>query len=174
MKKFKEDRALIIITILSFTINLLSLFGILLEPNSFLQLMLFRLGDTMSLLGSITAGLYVGSKGQNVASSGFIMLGIVHGISAGASGFSSINIEATAILIIPLTPAFLLMLRCTIFPNWLRWYGLLTVIPFSAVFYRVACGMEFFHWTLALAYILLAVLEIIWAGYLWIDLKKNK
>jgi hypothetical protein len=40
-----------------------------------------------------------GAKGLHVAATALAMLGIVHGISAGASSLSSVNVEATASMI---------------------------------------------------------------------------
>ncbi len=100
-------------------------------------------------------------------------LGIVHGVSASASGLSSINVEATANVIMPMVPAFVLLMWCTIFPLWIRLGSVALAIPFGTVFYRTIAGLDFFHWTLGLAYGSLATMELLWAACLWRDFKKH-
>jgi hypothetical protein len=164
-----EVRALVVITLVAFGVNAASLLAMVLEPNSLPQLFAFRVGDTAALVGCVAAGRYVGHRGLHVAAAAFAMLGIVHGISAGASGLTAINVESTANIIVPMIPAFLLMSTCRLFPAWLRWAGVALVIPFSTVYYRVATGLEFFHWTLVVAYSSLGIVEVLWSVALWRD-----
>lgn len=174
MKGSREVKALVAIIAIGFGLNLLSLVGNALEANSLAQLLVFRIGDTAAMMGCIAAGRYVGGKGLHAAATAFAMLGIVHGISAGASSLSSINVEATASMIIPMIPSLILLLWCSIFPLWTRIGGVLLAIPFAAIFYRVVHGSPFFHWTVYLAYGLLAALEMSWAVLLWKDSSRQR
>lgn len=174
MTKVDEVKALVVITVAGFAVNALSLVGLLFEGNSLPQLLSYRVGDTAALMACATASRYVGAKGLHVAASAFAMLGIVHGISASASGLSSINVEATANVIMPMVPAFVLLMWCTIFPLWIRLGSVALAIPFGTVFYRTIAGLDFFHWTLGLAYGSLATMELLWAACLWQDFKNNE
>jgi hypothetical protein len=172
MTNVKELKALVVITAVGFAVNALSLAGFLFEGNSLPQLLSFRIGDTAALMACAAASRYVGIKGLHVAASAFAMLGIVHGISAGAVGLSTINLDATASLIVPMVPAFVLLMWCRAFPLLIRVASVALVIPFGVAFYRAVTGLSILHWTLALAYGSLAAMELLWAACLWRDFNR--
>ncbi len=167
----RETRLLVQIVLIGFALNALSWAACFFERNSLAQLVSFRIGDTAALMGCLAASRYVGNRGLQTAAVGFGMLGIVHGVSASAAGLTSVNAETNANMIVPMVPAFVMMLGCRIFPTWLRLAGLGLVIPFGWLFYRIAARHDYFDWTLFLAYGLLVIVEVCWAAFIWRDFR---
>jgi len=136
--------------------------------GSHAQLVSYSINDTLALAACVLAGRYVGSRGNHVAAAGFVMMGIVHGISAGGIGSSGISLDSVR-LVIPLLPSIVFIAWCTLFPVWLRIVGMISIMPFIAMYWRVFHGLEYDHWTTYLAYVLLAIVEIVWGVYLVVD-----
>jgi hypothetical protein len=118
------------------------------------------------------AGRYTGLRGQHVAASAYILLGITHGISLAALSKAGINIDRESTMAMPMIPALVFMFWCNLYPFWLRLSGLLPAICFSLVYMNVHLGDTFLGWTLYLGYATLQIIELIWGVFLYRDWKK--
>jgi hypothetical protein len=58
---------------------------------TFAQLLSYQITSALAIAGSVMAGRYIGMRGQHLAASAYILLGITHDISLAALGRSSIN-----------------------------------------------------------------------------------
>ncbi len=94
------------------------------------------------------AARYTGMRGQHVAASAFILLGITHGISLAALGKAGINAEREATMIMPMIPALLFMFWCNLFPMWVRVMAIIPSILFTLVYVNVHAGDAYLGWTL--------------------------
>jgi len=56
------------------------------QPASVAQMLLYQVGNACAISGSVMAARYTGLRGQQVAASAYILLGITHGISLAALG----------------------------------------------------------------------------------------
>jgi hypothetical protein len=145
--------------LLAFAVGLV---GSMLEQNSYVQLLMFQVGDACGITSSVIAARYIGLRNQQVAASAFILMGITHGISLAGAGVESLNQEKSITLILPMVPAMLLMLWCTMFPMWLRVIALLPALLFVIVYARVLSGLPYFDWPTTAAYVLWNMVEVCW------------
>ncbi|MEZ5014782.1 MAG: hypothetical protein R2794_10870 [Chitinophagales bacterium] len=157
-----EIKNLVHVGMYCFVVSLvIGLVGSLFDAGSRHQVLLYSINDTLALAGCVLIGRYVGIRGQHIAASGFVMLGIVHGISAGSSIEGGINLESVR-LVIPLIPSVLLIAWSKVFPNWLRILGIISAIPFIILYYS-AWSQGLFNVEIAtISYVLLALVEIAW------------
>lgn len=144
------------------------------EQNSYLQLLLFQMGDAAGVTASVVAGRYVGLRGQQVAASAFILMGITHGISFAGAGVESLSTEKSITLIMPMIPAMALMTWCTLFPRWLRVAGLSPAVLFTIVYIRVLSGADHFDWPAVTAYSLWNMTEVVWAAFILRDVRRSE
>src|SRR5690349_251456 len=101
-----ENTSLVVIVAVCYAANwLLGVAGFFCSPTSVLQLCLYQVGSACAIAGSVMAGRYVGLRGQQVAGSAYILLGITHGISLGALGRASINVDRGMTMVLPMIPA---------------------------------------------------------------------
>lgn len=76
-----ESKSLVYIVLIGFALNLLlGWIGVLYEHGSLQQTVLFQIGNAFAISASVMAGRYTGLRGQHVAASAYILLGITHGI----------------------------------------------------------------------------------------------
>ena len=112
-----EARSLTWITLAGYAVALgAGTVGAMLKQDSYLQLLLFQTGDAAAITASVLAGRYVGLRGQQVAASAFVLMGITHGISLAGSGVDAVNFQKSIMLIMPMVPAMALMTWCALFP----------------------------------------------------------
>ena len=143
--------------------------GYFCEPSSVVQLFLFQVGSAFAVSASVMAARYTGLRGQHVAASAYILLGITHGISLGALGRASINVDRGMTMVMPMIPALVFMFWCDLYPKWLRLAGIVPIGLFTLVYINVHRGVPYFSWPLNAGYAALQILEVIWAVYLWRD-----
>jgi hypothetical protein len=91
-----------------------------------------------------------------------------------AIGFDHFIVEKGATVIMPMIPAFILILWCSLFPKWLRVAIFLTISVFVYQYIRVINGGTFYALPLNLGYVGWHVVEISWAVYLFKDWQKQK
>ena len=73
-------------------------------------------------------------------------------------------------LVVPLVPTLIMMWWCDLLPKWSRVLGLLLIIGFAYMYYRmVFLKITGIHWSAMLSYLLLGLLELVWGVYLWKD-----
>jgi hypothetical protein len=167
-----ELRSLVYFVLVCYTANLtFSIVGVASVPKSTLQLLLYQLSSAFAITGSVMAARYIGIRGQHVAASGCILLGITHGVGMASLGMASINVDRGALIFMPMMPALVSMFWCTLLPFWLRLAGTIPFAFFLVVYVTVRMGGEFYSWPLNFAYGTLQVLEVIWSVYFYRDWK---
>src|SRR6188768_3592469 len=119
-----ENKSLVYIILWGFIINLFfGWLGFFLEQGSSEQLLLYQIGNACAISASVMAARYTGLRGQQVAASAYILLGITHGISLAALSREGIHVEKEATMAMPMIPALLFMFWCRLYPSWLKILG---------------------------------------------------
>jgi hypothetical protein len=169
-----ENKSLAFITFYSYSLNLIfSGIGFLCTASSKEQLILYQISNAFAITACVMAGRYTGLKGQQVTASGFILLGITHGISLGALSRSSINVDRGMTMLMPMIPALVSMFWCHLFPRWLRILSLIPILFFMLSYIYVEMGQSYYDWPLNLGYGTLQIIEVLWGIYLVRDWKQN-
>src|SRR5690349_14435772 len=92
-----ENKSLVLITLFGYIGNILfGWLGVLFEHGTTLQVLLFQIGNAFAIAACVMAGRYTGLRGQHVAASAYILLGITHGISLAALSSTGINADREA------------------------------------------------------------------------------
>ena len=87
-----ENKSLALIILLSYLLNMIFGWGgFFCENFSYLQLLFYQIGCAFAISASVMAGRYTGLRGQHVAASAYILLGITHGISLAALNRTGID-----------------------------------------------------------------------------------
>lgn len=90
----KETKLLLMIMAVGYSINFLfGLTGSFFSQNSYPQMTLWQVGDSMAIMASVLANRYIGSRGQNIAAAGFTLFGIAYGVSFASSAINAVNEE---------------------------------------------------------------------------------
>ena len=169
-----ETKSLVVIIAVCYSSSLLFGWSGTLQPAaSFAQLLLFQIGNALAISASVMAGRYTGLRGQHVAASAYILLGITHGISLAALGRSSINAERGMTMVMPMFPALVFMFWCDLYPRWLRIAGIVPVVFFTMVYIYVHRGSPYMSVVLNAGYATLQILEVAWAYYLIRDWRRT-
>jgi hypothetical protein len=169
-----ENKSLVLTVGIAYSLNFLfGWIGFFYPDNLSAQLLLYQVGNAFAISGSVMAARYVGLRGQHVAASAYILLGITHGISLAALSKSGINVDREATMAMPMIPALLFMFWCNLYPMWLRLFALIPSICFLLVFVNVHLGDTFLGWTLYIGYATLQITEVIWGIYIYKDWKEN-
>ena len=120
-----ENKSLVIIILISYGFNLLlGWIGFFLPHFSREQLVFYQVGNAFAISASVMAARYTGIRGQHVAASAYILLGITHGISLAALSKEGINIDRESTMAMPMVPALIFMFWCSLYPFWLRVFSL--------------------------------------------------
>lgn len=165
-----ELKSLVYFVLICYIANLIfSIAGVASVPRSTLQLLFYQLSSAFAITGSVMAARYIGIRGQHVAASGCILLGITHGVGMGSLGVASINVDRGALVFMPMMPALVAMLWCTLLPLWVRVAGMIPFAFFLLVYVTVRMGGEYYSWPLNFAYGSLQVLEVTWSLYIYRD-----
>lgn len=170
----KENHLLIIFISIGYLTNFsMGILGTLFPFESFEQMTCWQIGDSMAIMASVLASRQVGARGQQLASPGYILLGIAYGVSFASSSISAINEEKMATVLLPLLPAIVLISFCRIYPGWLRWGSLLIFIPFFYMYRNVINGTySNENLSNALAYSGIQLLGVLWVVFIWKDYKQ--
>ncbi len=169
-----ESKSLVYFILISYILNLLiGALGFVMADTSKTQLFLYQVGNAMAITASVMAGRYTGLKTQHVTASGFILLGITHGISLGALSRTGVNADRGITMIMPMMPALVSMLWCDLFPRWLRIFSMVPILFFTLTYIKVESGESYFNWPLNLGYGSLQIIEVLWAIYLFKDWKNK-
>jgi hypothetical protein len=169
-----ENKSLVYIILLGYIFNLFfGWIGILFEQGSGLQMLLYQVGNAFAISACVMAARYTGLRGQHVAGSAYILLGITHGISLAALSKIGINPDREATMAMPMIPALIFMFWCNLYPLWLRLSGIVPIIFFVLVYANVHSGETFLGWTLYLGYATLQINELLWGIFLFKDWRKN-
>ncbi|MBK9106896.1 MAG: hypothetical protein IPM92_00575 [Saprospiraceae bacterium] len=167
-----ENKSLVFLAAIGFFLNAaLGLRGYTLPQMSYQQLLCFQMADASAIMAAVVAARYVGIRSEHVAASGFILLGITHGISLSSAGVDSFNEERGILMIMPMIPTFILLHWCTLFPKWLRLAGLFPAASFLYLYVHVISGGAYYDTPLVLGYITWLFIELCWAYYLIKDWK---
>lgn len=173
-KAATESKRLVLIIVIAYAFNLfLGWLGFFLSTSSGIQLVLYQVGNAFAISASVMAARYVGIKGQHVAASAYILLGITHGISLAALSRAGINIEREATMAMPMIPALIFMFWCNLYPLWIRLLSLLPCICFAMVYVNTHLGESTIGWTLYTGYATLQIIEMLWGIYLFLDWRKS-
>jgi hypothetical protein len=165
-----EYKSLVSITLIGYIGNLLlGWIGFFYPHGSSGQLVLFQLGNAFAITASVMAGRYTGLRGQHVAASAYILLGITHGISLAALSKAGINAEREATMAMPMIPALLFMFWCNLFPRWLHVVTVIPSICFTLIYIDVHLANSILGWTLYAGYATLQICEVLWGYYLFKD-----
>ena len=175
-KQIPEITILLILMTTGYVLNLvLGITGSMYPPNSFTQITLWQIGDSMAIMASVLAGRQIGARGQNIAAAGFTLLAIAFGISFAASTFSSVNEEKLATIILPLVPALILISFCRLFPLWLRIGSLAACIPFYFIYINVLENTyDPSNMSNAIAYTGIQILGVLWSVFIFLDHTKQQ
>lgn len=168
-----ENKSLVVIILAGYILNLLfGWIGIQFVHGSSNQMLVFQIGNACAISASVMAGRYTGLRGQHVAASAYILLGITHGISLAALSKAGINADREASMAMPMIPALIFMFWCALYPMWLRLLAVIPTILFTLVYVNVHTGDTYFGWTLYSGYGALQIIEVLWGIYIFIDWKK--
>ncbi len=168
-----ENKSLVLIIIVGYIFNLLfGWIGILFSQGSTEQILLFQVGNAFAISASVMAARYTGLRGQHVAASAYILLGITHGISLAALSKSGINVDREATMAMPMIPALIFMFWCNLYPVWLKVSACIPIILFILFYVNVHLGNAYLGWTLYSGYAALQIIELIWGIYLFMDWEK--
>lgn len=175
MNQNRDTQLLVLIIIIGYLVNfILGFVGACFETNSYLQILLWQIGDTGGITASILASRYVGSKGFHLSAASFNMLGIVYGISFGSFSFTQLNADKMATLLIPMIPAALLVSLCKLFPLWTRVLAVLICIPFFIMYVNIISGSyESTNWINYVSFSGIQLLGIIWSFYIYKDYRAS-
>ena len=171
-----ETQSLVVIIAVCYAGNIVFGWGgsFLFAENSWQQLLYYQVGNAFAISASVMAARYTGLRGQHVAASACILLGITHGISLGALGRTSINVDRGITMVLPMIPALVFMFWCDLFPKWVRAAGLIPIAFFMMVFINVHQGIGYRSWSLNGGYASLQILELVWAVYFYRDWKRQR
>jgi len=173
-KSDSESKALVVIIAVCYSGNLLfGWAGYFCEPTSVVQLLLYQVGAAFAISASVMAARYTGLRGQQVAASGYILLGITHGISLAALGRASVNVDRGMTMVMPMIPALVFVFWCDLYPKWLRAAGVIPIALFTLVYINVHLGVPYFSWPLNTGYATLQILEMVWGVYLVMDWQRS-
>ena len=169
-----EYKSLAYIILIGYGLNLLfSWIGFFCVAGSTAQMLHYQIGNAFAISASVMAGRYIGLRGQQVAASACILLGITHGISLAAISTTGINPDREMTMAMPMIPALIFMFWCSLYPMWLRLLGVIPSILFALVYTHVHLGDSNFGWTLYSGYATLQVIEVIWGIYIFIDWRQE-
>ena len=169
-----ENKSLIYIICIAYFFNLVfSIAGHCYRDNPHYLVLLYQIGNAFAISASVMAGRYIGLRGQQVAASACILLGITHGISLAAISTTGINPDREMTMAMPMIPALIFMFWCSLYPMWLRLLGVIPSILFALVYTHVHLGDSNFGWTLYSGYATLQVIEVIWGIYIFIDWRQE-
>jgi hypothetical protein len=170
-----EMKSMVVITAVGFAFNILfGIIGFLLPAVSLGQLLCFQMGDAASIMAAVIAARYTGLRGEHIAASAFILLGITHGISLASSGLQSFNVDRGVTVIMPMVPSFILLCWCSLFPVWLRVAIVIPLFLFAYEYISVINGGTYFSLPLIFGYVSWMILEILWSVFLVKDWKQQK
>lgn len=170
-----ENKSLVLIILVGYILNFVfTLIGYQYSHNSNLELLHYQIANAFAISASVMAGRYTGLRGQHVAASAYILLGITHGISLATLSKAGINADRGTTMVIPLIPAFVFIFWCSLYPVWLRVLGLIPILLFALVYIKVQSGESYFGWSLSSGYASLQIIEVIWGIYLYRDWRSNK
>jgi len=169
-----ENKSLVLITLIGYIGNIVfGWIGALFIHGSSPQILLFQIGNAFAISSSVMAGRYAGLRGQHVAASAYILLGITHGISLAALSSTGINADREATMAMPMIPALIFMFWCDLFPKWLRFLALIPSLFFITIYTNVHLGDKFLGWSLYMGYATLQINEVLWGFYMYRDWKKG-
>jgi hypothetical protein len=169
-----ENKSLAFIILYCYILNIsLGWIGFFFPNGTSIQLVLYQIGNAFAISASVMAGRYTGLRGQHVAASAYILLGITHGISLAALSTEGINVDRESTMAMPMIPALVFMFWCNIYPLWLRVSALLPAVCFTMVYMNVHLGNTSLGWTLYFGYATLQIIEVAWGVYIFRDWKKN-
>jgi hypothetical protein len=170
-----ENKSLVFITAIGFLLNFLfGLIGFSLPEKSYSQLLFYQMADAAAITSSVIAARYTGIRGQHVAASAFILLGITHGLSLASSGIEDFHVEKGITIIMPMIPSLILLCWCTLFPVWVRLFAFIPMTLFVYVYYDVVNGGEYYDTPIRIAYLTWMIVENLWSVYLIVDWHKQK
>jgi len=170
-----ENKSLALIILLSYLLNMIFGWGgFFCENFSYLQLLFYQIGCAFAISASVMAGRYTGLRGQHVAASAYILLGITHGISLAALNRTGINADRGVTMVMPMIPALIFMIWCNLYPVWLRLAGLIPSLFFILVFINFHRGESYFGWALYSGFATLQLIELIWGIYIYKDWKQSE
>src|SRR6187551_50865 len=170
-----ENKSLVLIILFGYIGNILfGWIGALCAQGSGSQILLFQIGNAFAISASVMAGRYTGLRGQHVAASAYILLGITHGISLAALNRTGINADRGVTMVMPMIPALIFMFWCNLYPVWLRLAGLIPSLFFILVFINFHRGESYFGWALYSGFATLQLIELIWGIYIYKDWKQSE
>lgn len=172
-----EHKSLAIIVLTGYILNLvIGWTGFLLTHASIEQILLYQIGNAFAISASVMAARYTGLRGQHVAASAYILLGITHGISLAALNKVGINADREATMVMPMIPALVFMFWCSLYPLWLRVFSIAPCIFFAMFYINLNNGYSNPGWDLYAGYATLQIIEVIWGVYLvkdWVKVKSE-
>lgn len=170
-----ESKSLVFIVLIFYLLDtLMSSLGVVCGIGSLEQVSLFQIGNAFAITASVMAGRYTGMRGQHVAASAYILLGITRGISLAALSRTGINADRGMTMVLPMIPALAAMFWCSLYPLWLRVAGIVPMVLFTWVYINVWLGLSYFDLPLQCGYAALQTIEIVWGIYLLLDWKEQR
>jgi hypothetical protein len=169
-----ENKSLVLIILIGYILNLVcTSIGYLCSNGLRSELIHYQIANAFAISASVMAGRYIGLRGQHVAASAYILLGIAHGISLASLSKAGINADRGIMIAIPMIPAFIFMFWCSLYPLWLRIAGLVPSVLFILVFINVQNGASYFGWALSSGYGMLQMIEVSWGIMLYKDWQRQ-
>lgn len=152
---------------------IISLIGSFLPSQSVTQTILFKIDALFAISAFACLGSKASSEKMEIPAAGFTVLAIAQGLflaeidNPGHWDYQSAN---TAVLF--MVPAVIMIYYYTVFPNWLRIVGIISVIPFIILFIiRLTVGFENTSFYENIVYLIYQLITLCWAWQIWVEEK---
>ena len=109
-----------------------------------------------------------------MAASGFVLLGIAHGIAMGAVGSGPENFEEGINMVMPMMAALIFIFWCSLFPMWLRLASFLPVAFFLLTYLSLKGSINLSTASLGWGFGSLQIIQLMWAFFVWKDWKATR
>jgi hypothetical protein len=97
----------------------------------------WQIGSAFAITANVLSGVWLARRGDDLASAGFTMLGIVQCVFFSSIVLTAVDYRLMAIGVLLLVPALTLIAFCTVFPIWVRAAGLLICVLFVAQYVTI-------------------------------------
>jgi len=143
--------------------------------NSFGQAASWQIGTTGAITANVLAGVWLARRGDDLAASGFTMLGIVQTVFFSSIIIREVDYRIAASGAVLMVPSMLLIACCTLFPIWVKGAGLVMCALFVVEYFAIVSGTHRADDALqTISFISAQVLGVIWGIYFMKDARKTR
>lgn len=148
--------------------------GMIFEAKSPGQMVSWQIGNTGAICASIIAAALLAKHDWHFPSSGFIILGIVHGINFSSLVMDTIDERIFATSAIVIVPAIFFINYFKTFPFWVRITGWISSILFLCMYVRMLTGdFDYGDWSQIFSYLAEQITMVGWVITFWKEYGRN-